>query len=42
MNKAGDVNEEKGNLRDNNNNNKNNNNDKMMKLTMCEKHIRRK
>lgn len=39
MNKAGDVNEEKGNLRDNNNNNKNNSNDKMMKLTMCEKHI---
>lgn len=39
MNKAGDVTEEKGNFRDNNNNNKNNNNDKMMKLTMCEKHI---
>lgn len=38
MNKAGDVTEEKGNF-SNNNNNKNNNNDKMMKLTMCEKHI---
>lgn len=38
MNKAGDVTEEKGNFRDNNNN-KNNSNDKMMKLTMCEKHI---
>lgn len=37
MNKAGDVTEEKGNFRDNNNNK--NSNDKMMKLTMCEKHI---